>query len=119
MREGKKTAANLVRSVPEPLDGPVLVGVVTAAEAAYQTNLVGNGALPARDPEPLIEGVAVWPHPDNTGYVYLMEVGGEVANAALFNSLRSFHVDRLSDILLYIPTVGDIVYYAAIAHFDQ
>ena len=118
MREGKKGGREAVRAIPEPLDGDILVGLVTAPNDNFQTNLVGPGATPARDPEPPIEGVAIWPRSTNADNVYLMERNGEVANAALFDSLRSFHIDRLSKVFLYIPTTGDIVYYAAIAHYD-
>lgn len=118
---GERFGKSHVTAISDPHTGRIITGRVTANANNFTSNLIGNGALPVRIPEPSIEGVVVKADAGNTGNVVIMEAGGEIANGYILaaNQSISIHTDRLSKVLVAIAVNGEIVRYIALAQPEE
>lgn len=121
MAKGKKFGRELVRSVPDALDGKVITGLITATSNNFQSHLNGAGAAPVRNPEPYIEGVVVKAAAANTGTVYILEAGGEIANGypLAAGQTLAIHINQLSKVHICIAVSGEKANYVAIAESTE
>jgi len=115
MAKGKKYGQNMVRAIPEPVDGPLITGQWFAPGPNAWCNLAINGEGVASVP---VEGVQVQALTAlDTGLIRIVQVGKDPITQGY--PVRqyveeSFHIDDLNKIIVFVPAAGDGVAYIAI-----
>jgi hypothetical protein len=117
MAKGKKFGRELVRSVPEPLDGAIITNQwLSPGVNVYRNLATCEGAVSVPIEGVMVKALTVLA----TGLVFIVQAGKNALAAPPQayplgqNETISIHTDDLNKVIVFVPAVGDGVAYIAI-----